>query len=114
MGGGGGEIGESYLLNPPYAIHTLLWMVGFGEGGVTWLRSVEENLDRLSLSARCLTPTPTTEKCHPPKKRAGHHRSHSDGAEPSNANWSSIFRINDHRKSPISQTRKPSLLPSAA
>lgn len=67
----------------------------------TWLRSVVENLAGSLSPPWGLTPTPAKEKCHPrPKNRAGHHRSHSDGAEPSKCQWEFHFSNKRSQKKP--------------
>lgn len=111
-----GETGESYLLNPPYALHTLLWMVGLGRGGVHLAEVSGRESGRLPLSALGSDPHPCQRKMPPPPKKTEQATIGLTqmGQNQANANGSSIFRINDHRRSPISQTRKPSLLPSAA
>lgn len=79
-----GEIRESYSLNHPSAIPTLLWMAG--REGVTWPRSMKEKIGRcpgpqavLSPPAQASAPFSAKENN---QKRAGHHRSHSGRAEP--------------------------------
>lgn len=79
-----GEIRESYSLNQPSAIPTLLWMAG--REGVTWQRSMKEKMGRFPGPQAVLSPPAQASALFSAKennqKRAGHHRSPSGGAEP--------------------------------
>ena len=101
-GGDRRELSPEPSLCPPHpSLDGRMRGAGRG-GGVTRLMSVEENLDRLPLSALASDPHPAKEKCHPPprKKRAGYHRSHSDVAEPSKCQSEFDFSNKRSQKKP--------------